>query len=154
MKKYFHELLLRITCKINYLFDKLLNEQKTNTLVQLTKFCISGFMNTAISYITYALLNILGFHYIFSSVIAFIISTLNAYLWNNYFVFQVKKHSLFVLLKTCCSYCFTGMILHNILLYFLVEIKKISKFISPLLILFLTVPLNFLLNKYWTFRSS
>ena len=49
---------------------------------------------------------------------------------------------------------FTGIVLSSILLYFWNDIVRININISPVINLFLTVPTNFLLNKYWVYKSK
>jgi len=40
------------------------------------------------------------------------------------------------------------------LLIFWVKVLHISEFIAPILNLLISVPLNFVINKYWAFKSS
>jgi putative flippase GtrA len=39
-------------------------------------------------------------------------------------------------------------------LFVLVSILNVSKYAAPIFCLFVTVPLNFIINKYWVFRNS
>ena len=52
------------------------------------------------------------------------------------------------------AYAGTGLILNNILLIFWVDIMGIHEMLGPILNLFITIPLNFLLNKYWAFKKD
>ena len=128
------------------------------TVVQFIKFGLVGVSNTLISYVTYALLVYLGVPYIIASICGFVVSTLNAFFWNNGFVFKKQedeKRNLWkALVKTFLSYAGTSLVLHNILLVFFVEILHISKYIAPLISLVITIPLNFLLNKFWSFKGE
>ena len=38
-------------------------------------------------------------------------------------------------------------------MYILIDVMLISKFLAPIFTLFITVPINFILNKFWTFRT-
>jgi len=61
---------------------------------------------------------------------------------------------IYSIIKTYMSYAFTGLILQNILLLFVfISILHISKYLAPLFGLLITIPLNFILNKQWAFRS-
>ena len=40
------------------------------------------------------------------------------------------------------------------MMYILVNNFSTSKIIAPLITLLVTIPLNFLLNKYWTFKDT
>jgi len=127
-------------------------------LFQFIKFGIVGLSNTAISYIIYSLLVYVGLHYIIASVIAFVISVLNSFFWNNKYVFKKgdnqKRNIILSLIKTYLSYAFTGLILQNILLFVFISILHISKYLAPLFGLVITIPLNFILNKLWAFKSE
>ncbi len=128
------------------------------TCIQFIKFGIVGVGNTLISYVTYTLLVLAGVYYIIANIIGFIVSTLNSFYWNNRYVFTKEKNEKrniwAALVKTYISYGFTGIILENVLLYLLVDIAGVSKFLAPVVILLATVPLNFLLNKFWSFRGK
>ena len=129
-----------------------------NFIVQFIQFGLVGVSNTAISYGTYALLVYLGVPYILANVIAFVVSVLNSFFWNNRFVFKKdsneSRSTIKTLIKTFISYGMTGLILSNVLLILLVEKFGMSKYIAPLIILIITIPLNFLLNKFWAFRTK
>ena len=124
---------------------------------QFIKFGIVGASNTAISYVTYAVLVFLGLNYILSNVISFIVSVLNSFYWNNKYVFKETKESrsaLKTLAKTFLAYGFTGLILSNILLVVWIDVLHISKYIAPIINLVVTIPFNFLLNKLWAFKDK
>ena len=129
-----------------------------STAIQFIKFGIVGLSNTIISYLIYALLVYLGLHYLIASIIAFFISVLNSFFWNSRYVFKkedgAERSVLHALIKTFISYAFTGLILQNIFLFVFIDLLHISKYIAPLFILVVTVPLNFIMNKFWAFRQS
>ena len=90
-------------------------------------------------------------------IIAFIISVLNSFFWNNKYVFKKgndeKRNIFHSLIKTYISYSFTGLLLQNILLFIFVDILHTSKYIAPFYGLIITIPLNFILNKLWAFKG-
>ena len=47
---------------------------------------------------------------------------------------------------------FISFVLSVIMLYVLVDILGFSEVFAPLVILMITVPLNFFLNKFWSFK--
>jgi putative flippase GtrA len=126
------------------------------TIIQFIKFGIVGLSNTVIAYITYVILVYIGLYYIFANIIAFIISVLNSFYWNNKYVFKnnaKSKLDIFKsLIKTFISYAFSGIVIGNLLLFIFVDILHISKYIAPFFGLVISVPLNFILNKLWAFR--
>lgn len=58
------------------------------------------------------------------------------------------------LLKTYVSYSFTGLFLNSILLVLWVQVFHINEFIAPIINLLVSVPLNFIINKYWAFKTN
>lgn len=132
---------------------------------QFIRFGIVGLSNTIISYLIYIVCLklferfglFLKADYVISSVIAFLLSVLWSFYWNNKYTFKKENgeyRSVWkALFKTYLSYALTGLILNNIFLYIWVEMLGISKSIAPIINLIVTVPLNFILNKYWAFRK-
>lgn len=132
-------------------------ENWMQSLIQFIKFAIIGFSNTLISYLVYAAGVYLGLHYMLANVLGFVISVLNSFYWNNKYVFRQEeggRNTLHALAKTFLSYGATGLVLANVLLYLWVDILHISEYLGPIINLMVTVPLNFVLNKFWAFRSD
>ncbi len=128
-----------------------------NTIIQFIKFCVVGCSNTILSYVTFFICVKLGVHYLIANLIGFVIGVLNAYFWSNKYIFKVnsgaQRNSTKSLIKTFISYGITGVLLQSILLYLFVEYMKLDSLIAQLICLLITVPLNFILNKFWSFRS-
>lgn len=135
-----------------------LNERIEKIFLQFMKFGLVGISNTLISYIIYVAFVYLGFHYLIGSVAGFIISVLNSYYWNNKYVFKKsddeKRVWWKVLLKTYVAYSFTGLFLNNIILASIIEIFHVPVYIGPIICLIVTIPINFVLNKLWAYRSQ
>lgn len=125
-------------------------------LIQFIKFGLVGVSNTAISLLVYYIfLWINPAWYLAGNVAGWIVSVANAFFWNNKYVFAGSssgwKAALKKLGKTYLSYGAT-FLLSTALLYLEVDILHWSAVISPILNLLVTIPLNFLLNKFWAFR--
>ncbi|MCL1884698.1 MAG: GtrA family protein [Defluviitaleaceae bacterium] len=122
-------------------------------VIQFIKFGIVGVSNTAVFLGIYYTLLLLGIHYLLANVAAFIISVLNAFFWSRKFVFKKSQKSPMSkqLAKVYATYGFT-FALSTTTLFIMVEILNLSAFIAPLINLFITVPINFLVNKFWAFR--
>lgn len=131
--------------------DSLKNQHSDKALIQFLKFCIVGFSNTVISLAVYYIILYFGAHYVIASILSFSISVLNAYYWNYKYVFNTKSDILKSLIKTYASYGFS-YVLSTILLIILVEYYNISELFAPILVLVITIPLNFVLNKFWAFK--
>ena len=133
-----------------------------HSFFQFIRFCIVGFTNTFLSYGIYVgllkLFSILSFElkydYLVATVIAFILSVFWSFIWNRIFVFKEKNGFWLPLLKTYVAYSFTCLFLNSCLNWIWIEVVGISKVIAPLINLTLTVPLNFLLNKFWAFGKK
>ena len=119
---------------------------------QFLKFGIVGISNTAIYLAVYYLLLSIGVNYLIANCVGFVVSVINAYFWNNKYVFsQSSSKPTQTFIKVFVSYGST-FLLSTGLLYVLVQLLGVSDVIAPLLILVITVPLNFLLNKFWAFK--
>lgn len=125
---------------------------------QFIKFGIVGLSNTVISYVIYAMLTYFGIPYLIASIASFIVGVFNSFFWNNRYVFKKtdneKRNPWWTIIKVFFAYAGTGLVLSNVLLVLFVEKCRISKYIAPLLSLTITVPLNFVINKFWAFRTK
>lgn len=149
-----------------YILGKELTDKAFESFMQFVKFGIVGLSNTVLSYLIYVvglvLLRKLGLFsktdYIIASVIGFVLSVYWSFYWNHKMVFKLRdgqERSWWkALIKTYISYSFTGLFLSNILLILWVQVCHISEMIAPLINLLVTVPLNFLINKFWAFRGK
>lgn len=143
------------------MIKKLLSKFKINSkedfyklVKQFIKFGIVGVSNTLLSLAIYYILVFINVNYLIANIIAFIISVLNAYYWNNKYVFKSNNNSTFKkLIKVYLSYGIT-FVLGTVLLYVMVDYMHISKYIAPIINLIITIPLNFLLNKLWAFKKA
>lgn len=139
-------------------FRMKISEEKLAKILQFIKFGVVGLSNTAISYVVYVILIAMHAHYLAASLLGFFISVINAFYWNNKYVFKAcegeerKLWSSF--LKTFMSYAGTGVVLNNILLIIWVSVFGMHEMLGPIVNLFITIPLNFFLNKYWAFREA
>lgn len=157
------ESLQRFIEKVFSIFHIEISGEKMVGLLQFLMFGIVGITNTVISYV----LNILvlltmrplgvSWDYVIGNIVSFVLSVLWSFYWNNRFVFTLEqgKHRKvgYVLLKTYISYGFTGIVLNNVLSWLWISILGISKYIAPLINLIISVPLNFIINKFWAFKE-
>ena len=119
---------------------------------QFLKFCIVGVSNTGVYLGTYCLLLYLGTYYLLANIVGFIVSVFNAYIWSKKYVFKPKqKSNTQILIRTYTAYGCTTLV-STCLIYGMVEYMGISKYVAPLISLLITIPLNFVLNKFWSFK--
>lgn len=141
-----------------------LSDDTFRAFMQFVRFGIVGVSNTVISYVLYVcslwLFKKVGVlpkaDYLIAQMIAFVLSVLWSFYWNNKMVFVQEEDQERVwwkaLLKTYVSYSFTGLFLNSILLVLWVQVLGISEFLAPLINLLVSVPLNFIINKFWAFK--
>lgn len=160
---------------------ELLQSKKIAPLIQFIKFGLVGVSNTAISYGTEmlcyyvlfkrtAFAGIINFlshigiaakcddvRIVITTIIAFVISVTNSYFWNNRYVFSSGKKSfsqhLATYFKTFACYGITGLVISPIIKIFLTKIS-VPFFIASFGALIITIPLNFVMNKFWAFKSK
>lgn len=150
--------------------------------LQFIKFTLVGVSNTLISEGIYVVLVLFGVHYLLASFLGFSLSVLNAFYWNQKYVFRedgekAGRNVKTTFLKTYAAYTW-GYLVNIGLLFLFVDVLSLKKVMQPFaeftlrlglerldastlgklaaegLSLVLTVPLNFLLNKYWAFRQK
>lgn len=138
------------------LFKITLSTEQWENLLQFVKFGLVGVLNNLICYGTYLILVALGVHYTPANVIGFSVSVFNSYYWNNKYVFATGNKRIWwkTFLKTYISYAGTGIVLSNILLILWIEIFHVPEFIAPIINLLFTIPVNYLLNKIWAYKSK
>lgn len=143
---------------LNNRWQRLMESPIGKLLLQFIKFGMVGITNTAVSYAIYALILWLGGHYLVASVVSFVISVAWSYLLNNRFVFKKSEDETRVwwkaLLKAYVSYGITGLVLANILLYLWIDVLGINQYLAFVINLVFTIPVNFLLNKLWAFKTE
>lgn len=138
--------------------------QLNGELLQFIKFGLVGFSNNVVFYAVNAgvLLALrcanVSWDFVAGNIAGFLVSVLWSFFLNRRFVFvQESGRSLpfwRTLFKTYVSYGFTGIILNNVLGALWIGVFGVSKFLAPILNLFISVPINFVLNKFWAFKGE
>lgn len=132
--------------------------KKWIALIQFIKFGMVGACNTVLSYlITNAGYYALHLHEQICNLISFVITVLVSYLLNSRFVFdggKEKKQPWYQeLAKVYASYALTELVLMGILLFVEERLFGVPHYIATFINLCVTVPLNFVLNKFWAYRK-
>ena len=147
---------------------------------QFIKFVIVGVSNTLISEGIYTLLVFFRVHYLLAEFIGFSLSVCNAYYWNSRYIFNDNSGNRIwwkQLIKTYLAY-FWGYLVSAALLVLWIDIVDVSSWMVPLagwfavhgaerldaqflgrvlaagINLLITVPMNFVLNKYWAYGKG
>ena len=140
-----------------------MKDRPNGIVAQFIRFSIVGVSNVVVGYV----LNVVtllalrplhvGWDYLAGNIVSFLLGVLWVFYWNYRFVFRVDEGKISwkkMLLKTYITYGISGIILANILSYVWIDVFDISKYIAPILNLVVTIPCNFLLNKFWAFRQK
>jgi len=141
-----------------------LSDAAWKNLMQFIKFGIVGLSNTVIGYLIYAI-SLKGLRagnlfphadiYI-AQFLMFLLSVLWSFYWNNKAVFKSESgetRKIFAaLMKTYVTYAFTSLFLSEALLVLWVNALGISEYVAPIINLIITVPLNFIIQKFWAFK--
>ena len=147
------------------IFPLKLADDKWDAFLQFVKFGIVGVSNTIISYLLYVIsLFVLRtievspkIDYLIAQFIGFVLSVLWSFYWNRKMVFKADKDKvpwLQALVKTYISYAFSGLFLSTVLSIIWVQLIGIDKILAPILNLVISVPINFILNKFWAFKEK
>ena len=132
--------------------------KKVEALVQFVKFGMVGAFNTILSYvIVNVMFYVWGISEQIGNITAFVITVFISYMANSRFVFAdtAKEQSFLTgLVKVYISYSVTGLFLTAFLLYVESDILHIPLYISTFANIFITVPINFVLNKFWAYRKK
>lgn len=136
---------------------KMNQEQKLKDLIiQFIKFGLVGGINTILSYIiTNVGYYILSLHEQICNIIAFMITVFISFILNRKYVFkknEEKKSFFKSLFKVYVSYSITGLFLTAILLFIEEQLLGIPHYIATFINLIFTIPINFILNKFWAFK--
>ncbi|MBT4075643.1 MAG: GtrA family protein [Gammaproteobacteria bacterium] len=122
-------------------------------LTQFIKFSIVGIFNTLIHYaVFYYLYSYLGLYHLLASATGFCFAVTNSYFVNKHWTFKgsdTKSRYLFIrfLIVNLISLTInlTGMLI-------LVELFLINPLLAQLLMIIITLVVNFMGNKFWSFR--
>ena len=132
-------------------------------MVQLFLFSLVGFSSALVNMGIYNLVLwamqrlgwLPGYDYLVALFFGFVISVAWAFLLNRRFVFRIPgapwKESL---IKVYITYSLTGIGLSSLLSFVWVQLLDIPKEVVTVLNDVLCFPVNFLLNKYWSFRKK
>ncbi len=148
-------------------FGKKLDEEQEKSLLQFFKFALVGVSNTLVSYllniVTLMILERLGIlqgiDIYVANCVAFFLSVLWSFFWNNRYVFKEsedkeKRVWWKTLIRTYLAYAFTGLVLSNVISYLCVKVLGINKYIAPIINLVISVPINYVLNKFWAYGQK
>ena len=122
-------------------------------LIRFIKFGMVGVINTLVNWIIFFILNALGMYYILANIIAYILGTVNSYLWNTLWVFKYKDKAS---TETTIKFIILNLIglgLNTGILYVLVDLCNLNKFIGLVITTAIVMIINYIVNKLWVFSK-
>lgn len=138
-------------------FERLKHINRDNwryVLIQFIKFGLVGVSNTLVSTaIYYLLIWIDPALYFWGNVLGWIVSVFNSFYWNNRFVFRNSEFKWWKkLIRTYLAYG-GSFLLGSVLLVLQVRVLGVSEWLAPWINMVITIPLNFVMNKFWAFKA-
>lgn len=123
---------------------------------ELVTYTLVGLGSTLIQYLVYSAGYYFTASYFFANIMGFLVSVWNSYFWNQRIVFCSRETTTWwrVLLKSYVIYFATGVAATNLLSWLFIRRMGMSPYLSPLLIVVLLYPFNYLINKYWAHRRE
>ena len=122
-------------------------------VIRFIKFGMVGVINTLVNWIIFFILNALGMYYILANIIAYILGTVNSYLWNTLWVFKYKDKAS---TETTIKFIILNLIglgLNTGILYVLVDLCNLNKFIGLATTTAIVMIINYIVNKLWVFSK-
>lgn len=122
-------------------------------VIRFIKFGMVGVINTLVNWIIFFILNALGMYYILANIIAYILGTVNSYLWNTLWVFKYKDKAS---TETTIKFIILNLIglgLNTGILYVLVDLCNLNKFIGLVITTGIVMIINYVVNKLWVFSK-
>jgi len=128
-----------------------MNQNKS--IIQLLKFGIVGVSNTLLTAITiWILLKVLHFNDYSSNIIGYIVGLINSFIWNRKWTFASDKKVKDTIFKFSITFAISYLFqLGN--LYLLIHYTQIDSYICQLISIVVYTVINFILNKYYTFKE-
>lgn len=125
------------------------------TSFEFIKFCIVGAVGTLINLaILVASVELLHFHYLLGSTIAFLIAATNNFILNKRWTFKDKQRRIksqyaqFIVVSTA------ALAVNLVLLFVFVEYLNVHYLLAQILAVLIAMFINFTGNKLWTFRTA
>jgi putative flippase GtrA len=122
--------------------------------IQFIKFSLVGVLNTAIHYgVFYVLYSVGEFYYLLASGVGFCVAVTHSYILNKFWTFKrrgsrVREEFIkfFIVNIFSLAINLSGMAIF-------VELLAVQPPIAQMITIGLTLVINFLGNKFWTFRT-
>ncbi len=131
-----------------------LGTRKPGNWMQLLKFGLVGGSGYAVNLAVFALADgPLGLHHIPAAVLAFCVAVINNFWWNRHWTFAARDGHAGFQAARFFTVSLIGLGLNLVLLELFVSSTGLAALPAQALAVALTMPVNFIGNKLWTFDS-
>ena len=125
--------------------------RRRHNWVQLGKFGVVGASGYAINLVIYALLLGIGAHR--AAAVSFVVSAASNYWWNRHWTFVATKGHFAYQGMRFFAVSAVAFAANQLWLFVFLDWFGLGKILSQAIAILLTMPLNFLGNKLWSFRA-
>lgn len=122
--------------------------------IQIIKFCIIGFFNAVITYVTLFVFGLLDVNPLISNLTGYVLVLIHSFLWSRYWIFKSKSKRLLREFLIFTSTFIIAYLLQFATFTIFVYTIKLNEYISNLLGLIVFGFTNFVVNKKVTFKSK
>lgn len=122
---------------------------------QFIKFSLVGILNTAIHFgVFYFLYSFMGLYHLLASATGFCIAVTNSYFMNKYWTFNQGNSNIYSEFTRFLMVSLLSLLINLACMSILVDLFSIHPPTAQLAAIMITLVVNFLGNRYWTFNSS
>lgn len=119
------------------------------------RFCIVGVVSTATHVGTLTVLvEMFGWNAKLASTLGFIYAVVASFFLNSSWTFAASEAKKSVYFLKYAAVCTIGLGINSILMYVFIDLLHIWYLMSQLLTIVFVTPSNFLLNRFWAFKTS
>jgi len=124
-------------------------------LKEFIKFCLVGLTGTLINLaVLYWFTEFLGVYYLVSAIFAFVIAATSNYVLNKIWTFKEKmQHQILPKYAKFFAVSVAALGVNLLFLYIFTEFLSIHYLVSQALAIIISMIINFLGNKWWTFKK-
>ena len=120
---------------------------------ELALYIIFGVLTTLVNIISYFIFaGVLGFHYILSNIIAWVLSVLFAYITNRIWVFESENSNILKEILLFFTARLSSGIIDTALMYLFIDVFLLGDFISKIIIQIIVIVLNYIFSKFLVFK--
>ncbi len=123
--------------------------------IKFIRYALVGFTGVAVDFsITYIFKEYAKVSKYIANSLGFSTAVVTNYFLNRYWTFGVGNEDVFIQFGTFLGVSLVGLLINNIIIYFLNEMLKVNFYISKVIAIVVVVFWNFFVNYYYTFRSA